>query len=402
MEEDIKVYIEILRKRWKLVLFVVVATAVVAYIASQFIQPTYQASSLVVSVAPRDLVQFDERFQNTLSTQPIEAYLELATSDQILKEVLSETQIDGLDNVEQLRPLLKINTASKSATLRFVARADEPDKAAQIANVWADIFVTRANEIFGDKGVDQVEFFADQLKDADRELATTEKSLIEFQSINRTQIISNTLGVYTQQQIDLLDTQQSLKMLKQDVDILYDQLVEKQDDSPVRLADQLMALSLQMKVLGIDPDGPLQIQLDSTSVLTGNDTKEQVKYLDNLDQIITAKTEQVENTLEELDSTILNLQYEMQIAETENKRLLINYQIAEETYTSLARKVDEEQITSQDTTNGVRLASRAVAPQQPISPKVLANTAVAAMLGLIMGIMLAFVIEYMNGVGGQV
>ena len=63
-------------------------------------------------------------------------------------------------------------------------------------------------------------------------------------------------------------------------------------------------------------------------------------------------------------------------------------------YTTLAQKVKETEISAQDTSGRVRLASSAVAPDWPMSKNLLKNTAIALMLGLVVAIMGVLALEY--------
>ncbi|RLC98999.1 MAG: hypothetical protein DRI77_03815, partial [Chloroflexi bacterium] len=65
MEEeiDLRVYVEVLVRNWKWIAGLALVAAVVAFVASSFIPPTYEATALAAITKPRYVMQFDPRFE---------------------------------------------------------------------------------------------------------------------------------------------------------------------------------------------------------------------------------------------------------------------------------------------------------------------------------------------------
>jgi len=61
---------------------------------------------------------------------------------------------------------------------------------------------------------------------------------------------------------------------------------------------------------------------------------------------------------------------------------------------TLAHKVEEARIAVEDATGDVRLVSQAAAPERPVGPRKMLNTAVAGALGLMIGVFGAFALEW--------
>ena len=80
---------------------------------------------------------------------------------------------------------------------------------------------------------------------------------------------------------------------------------------------------------------------------------------------------------------IKTLQGQIQETSTEATRLTRERDLAQTVYTTLAQKVKETQISAQDTSGSVRLAGSAVVPERPMSRKLLTNTALGLVLGLL-------------------
>jgi len=102
----------------------------------------------------------------------------------------------------------------------------------------------------------------------------------------------------------------------------------------------------------------------------------------------------LESETKALEPSILQLQEKVQQASVEQDRLVTARSLAEETFVTLSRKAAEARIEAQNTVGDVRIASQAVAPSRPVSPRKALNTAIGGALGLIVGIAGALAIEY--------
>ena len=128
------------------------------------------------------------------------------------------------------------------------------------------------------------------------------------------------------------------------------------------------------------------MQLDGISGFSGTTVDEQVVILDDLQETVTSRLVIVETELVEMEPQLLELQEDLQEAEAEYNRLQLNRDVAQETYRSLARKVDEERITSNDMTRGIRLASNAAVPERPEGPRKLFIMAIAGVIAAVIAI----------------
>ena len=117
-------------------------------------------------IESRDIVQFDACIRETDNPQPLKAFPQLALSDQILRLVLSEVTIEGVDSVAQLRGGLKAEAGSDATLIALTATSLNPTEATIIANRWAAIFVDWTNDVYGGTHKERVQFFEDLLVEA--------------------------------------------------------------------------------------------------------------------------------------------------------------------------------------------------------------------------------------------
>ena len=388
-EIDLRPYIELLVKRWYLIIGAAVLAGALAFVISSLLPPTYQATALVAITEPRLRVQFSPQFEQTgdETQQPFKAFPELATSDEVLLQLL-EVINPGLEEVttlDELRKIVEAQSGSDPTLVRLAAAYRDPDQAARITNLWAGLFVTRANEIFGDQGEDQEQFFIDQLADAEVELSSAEDALISFEAHNRSSIIDNELASLLQIQASYLADQREIAFLLQDIEGLHDQL-NAESGGVVTFADQLTALSLQLKAFSASANIPVQLQLEATESLTTPDRDQQVAYLKTLIATLETRLDHIDETMVGLEPKMLTLQEQKQETATESVRLNRDVSVANETYMALARKVEEERITSDEIASVVKLASEAAVPEKAESRGRLLNTVVAGLLALILAV----------------
>ncbi|MCB8980452.1 MAG: hypothetical protein H6657_23825 [Ardenticatenaceae bacterium] len=396
MEEEIDLlpYLQALFKRAKWIAAFALLCAIITFIAIFSSNRSYEATALVFVAENSAIFQFDPRIQEVTNREPLSVLPELAVSDIVLSQLIQQEALDEVTTLEKLRAMVQAQSGSDRSIVRLSVTAAEPAKAAEIANLWADIFVTQLNTILGIQDSGQYAFFENQLLQAEENLQTADNNLIAFQEINRTNTISNTLTFYNQEQTLYLSDKQNLTQLIQDAELLREQLIGQNSNISFTLADQLVGLTLQMEGFNSQTVTPLFFQFDSDVSLIGSTKNEQLEFLDRLIEFLQIKLSTVESRLSALEPEILSLQQEWQEAIVTHERLLADRLIASETYLSLARKVEEEKITTQDENRGLRLISQAVEPNEPRSRNTVLFTLAAGVIGLLLGLSIVFGITW--------
>ncbi|MCB0028708.1 MAG: hypothetical protein KDE28_12425, partial [Anaerolineales bacterium] len=148
MEEEINLrpYFETITRGWYWLVTASVLAAIIAYAVSSSIAPTYEATALVVIAEPRQRVQFDPRIETVTESQPLNAYPELAMSDEVMLSLLSTVELADVETVGKLRDLLVAEAGSAASLLQLRVQYKDPDVAALVANNWASFFVEWVNE----------------------------------------------------------------------------------------------------------------------------------------------------------------------------------------------------------------------------------------------------------------
>lgn len=408
MEEeiDLRPYLEALFKRWYWIVGVALVAGVAALVLSSLLPPTYEATALVVVTSPQQVVlysltqdTFDPNFSSVDEAMPLlRSYPELATSDEIMQQLLNNLDLPAseIEGVDELRRILQAEAGDDPSLLRLTAQYDDAQTAADIANTWAALFVPWVNNTYGVINDQRLRFFEMQLSNVTNDVEQAELELITFQATNRAVLLQNSLNSHTDTLADLLDEQQVLILLLRDTEQLKTQLTSFGENDEVNLAYQLTALNLQLRTFNAEIPTGVQLQLEPEATLTGNNRQEQLNFLNTLQNSLIERQTQIEGELTTLEPKILTLQQELQTAVTEEQRLQRSLTKVQETYTALARRVDAERISTNDTSGGVSLASNSAEPQKPVAPRIFVNVIVVCLFSLLLTTGLIIVREFLN------
>lgn len=396
MEEeiDLRPYIRTLIRGWYWVVGTAIVAAAVSLGVTFLLPPAYAATSLVAVISPSEVIELDASIAELVQQQPLAAFPELAESDEVLLNVMAKIEFAEKPSLVQFRQSLAARAGTDDSLIRLIANSDSPAKASEIANVWAEEFVLWANSVYGDQNEEKVQFFERQLAAAETNLAAAEQALEAYQAINQTEIISRTLSFSQEQRVELLADQVIVQKLMDNAVAFRGQLAAKPSQQTLPYVDQVTYLQLQLQTYEAGETLPFLLQLGNEQSLTNVTVSEQLNVIDDLMVALDARQGLIEQQLAELDPAILALQQEGQAAFTELNRLQRNVNIAQQTVTSLAFQVNEVQISSQDTTQGFRLASGAAVPERPLGPRKLIVIAVSGTLGALLGAFVLFAREW--------
>ena len=397
MEEeiDLRPYIEALIKNWKWLVGVPIVMAILAFAISTFaISSAYSATAIVAVVTSKDTIELGDGIVEVKGNQPLSAFPDLALSDEVLNNLLIKLSLQDSISISKFREKLEAESGKDTSLVILTTTFEDPEMAAEVANAWADEFVSWANRLYVGQSEERILFFEDQLITAEQELALAETALQEFQAINKSKIISNTLTVYQQQHSDLLLQQSDTKHLLENTHALRDQLSNQAATVEVSYADQLTFLQLQLQAFNNDLALPIFLQADSQEPLTTKNRNDHIEIIDGLIHTLENKVIQIETNLTELEPQILTLQQDKQIALTELKRLNQDLAKAQQTYTALSFQVAENKIASQDSSRGFQLASRAVIPAESVDRGRLTILIVVIFLGIILSTFVILVVKW--------
>ena len=140
---------------------------------------------------------------------------------------------------------------------------------------------------------------------------------------------------------------------------------------------------------GVSSDNPL-------AVVSTEKSQELLQLKDLEDLPAYTAAEPLTRAIDKLENEIDQLQAQLEQESATKQELTRARDLAWETYSILARKVSEVSVASAVTGTEVRFAIPAVEPRFPMSRKTMQNTVLAGMVGLMLTVGVAFLIEYLR------
>ncbi|GEM_PF-4685089 len=408
IEVDLRIYILAILRKWKWLVGFAVLTAVIAYISASLLPKTYTATAVVVTQQNKFVISFNNSIQNNRLTPPNKAILDLANSNEVLRQTFDASGLaaGGVMSFAAFKEQAAAKTGGDQSWITLSVSMEDPALAADLANLWAKFVVEEANRLYNPNDPAQLTVWQAQLDTAKSVLDSASQALVEFKAADQSGIISNRLQSLLNEQAELLTLQRVLSETANSVSVLQDQLRDLPEEASFTPGDTaVLFLQLQayenMVVAGILPTSAganaeavvsrwyiasnglsLNIQPDTTSKTVG----EQRLMLDAISQTIAQRFALISERLVALESQILELQKQYQLAIIQKDQLAQAYDQASTVYSSLSSKYSEVQVASSVGDDIVQVVERAIPPARPenISNLViaLATMLVAVLLGV--------------------
>lgn len=384
-EIDLSEYIGVIVRRWKLVVGLMVVCVLAAGIASFLLPPVYEARAGVLIRTQQEETEDDQKEWVALAEGGSVATLVI--------DRLGDTLPQGERNANAL--LAKVITQTRGDLVLIKVRDRDPKKATAIANAWGEAYEGYVNELYGTSSQSAQDIGA-EADEAKRAYDGAQEELIRFKGDNRIEILTREIDARQKTLDDYYATKRVIDRLIANAKALRGLLGE--DSSSMGVASDLSILLLKAKAFALlVPDLPEGVLLSLDQVTDRDSTiDEQRGDLDTLIAVLEAQQQEVKTLIEEmsLQSEILKLQEELAREEAREEELTRARELAWNTYEALANRVAKLSAEGPDTE--ARLAVRAVEPNSPVAPKKKSNIVMGGVLGLVVGIIGAFGVEYLQ------
>ena len=436
-EIDLRQYLDVLIRWWREIVLITLSAMVLAAVGillSRLILPAqYEASANVAIVRTVSDVNFDERFRTNpeeLRTDTASlsarrsALLGLVATGAIADEVI--TQLGDTLTAEERRPanLLEMveaslgsadGTRSDSDLVRITVTANDPEKAAAIANAWAHLYVREVNTIYAQVPNEVLASIQNELAAAQKQYLDSQANLETFIAGNRIDELTSLVAVLqhrVEQEVSLQkayllqwqDTQERLST----VAALRTQIAQGGEGAA---RSTMVALqTLKMHIYGAPPQG-LQVEVRD---LPEVNQQAMLTDLDGLLQALTQRLADLEIKIDAsgaelgstqgvsstLPSTLENLRGSKAQLEAEAaKQLQLTQQrdLAWDTYKTVSSKVAELNLTRAAASSEVRFGAPAVAPVAAMAGiSLVLGVALAGIVGSLFALVLIFFAHYLG------
>ncbi len=446
---DLRVYVDALLRRRRLILTLALLAALGAFVTSLLLPPSYEATAAVAVIPQRSNIILTQDFllsEDELRRVDIQrrgdALLEIAnslkTSDLVLRTE-PELLLTGEGGRQALARAIEVQL--RGDLLVITAVAGDPETATTLANAWAAATVAQINDIYAFNSQTLLELDL-QVAEAWKEyqgaqgdlelfLSTSEIPDLESRIQQKALLLAAYEGALAETQsaryLKELEAQslrlsdlyiREAEIEQQILDARF--LAEQLGDEDLSLARSwglaLAYIDLQTQVYG-QTSPQLQVDLSGSAPgLTGADVERLIAVLQEKQIEVRSQIGLVTRSLGEVSNsnseTVTEGAVEEQIAlqveelavlqsrlEREGARrseLTESRDVAWTAYTSLANKLRELKVEEVVATSEARLAFEALPPSSSSGPRTLLNTVVAGTVGGFLGILGAFAIEYLT------
>ena len=382
-EIDLRLYAQAIRRRWWIVAIFVAAALIAAFVTSALQPKHYEAVATLTATAPRLSWRFDAGIQPIVDTRRDYQREALAISksndiaQQAAKLLNSSAELSGI-TAESVLSGVSVRTGD-SNTLLVTATAGDPQNAAELANAYAQAFVQIGQKLSGVSA--DLANYRSELQIAADDLGQTEKALADVRTETGFLLVSGTdpnsieIQNLPLRQLDLKS--QTLAEYRNDLEGLRYLASQLETAQPGADLTQLPWELLGGPVLNergvVSPTLALKSLDDPQKLLTALRSEETA---------LAAATDQLTNESEGLKRQVAD---DWRIYST---ALRTNNQ-ARDVYNVLSRKVSEAEIQERIDPSQLTLVSAAIEPSKPTQTRQVALYAVAGMIGLILGVIVA-------------
>lgn len=354
-EIDLRQYIAVLFKRWKLIAMLTVLAGVVALAVVLLTPQVYEARSRV-SILNGDTALL----------------LSLAKSNNIADEVGKEAAVNfKSSDVTAGKILGAVQAKQQGALIEFTAQFNDPAKAAFIANGWAEQYTAYVDNYFQSTGqtLQEASSYADSMK---KIYAEKEKALLNFEATSHIEKLTNDIG--------------DLKLLTE--------LLTSRDEVELLAGSAMYVPAIKTiycaymtRALDGAAANPISVAVNQLPEVTAADIGNLVSLLElraGVSHGITA---------EEIRDRIANLKYQLDEEALQSTALTGQRDAALTNYRAALAKVSAAEIAQTTSGGYVRVTDKAVAPDAPLPRKWL-TLVIALIAGFSIGVIGAFAVEY--------
>lgn len=429
---DLRDIIKMLKKKRKLIVSTFLIFVVLSTVINFIIPPTYEAEATLRIKQPKGLADSllaDLPTGNPMGTkQLMSTYAEILKSRTVVQEVIDRTQ-SAKEDIPKYEDMLKrITTLPVKDTeiLDIKVQGDTPAEARDVANTLIEVFLNRLTSLVREQQSTVKEFIALRLRESKTELEQAEAALEKYKQEQKIvdpsvegKVLLDKLAAIDKLAADnkvaLAASQATLASVQQQLgsekigaitdNPLIQQYKGKLADLEVQLVSLLQNYTdkhpqvVATKAAIAETQAKLKVELlrvaneDAASANPIHQSLLQTKIQAEAAQAVASAQKQAIDQISTDGNKEIN---KLPAKEQGLVKVARDASVAQEIYIMLAKRHEEARISEVMEPTDVQIIDNAIAPEKSIKPKKLLNIVIAAILGLFVGIGMAFFTEYFN------
>jgi len=441
VEEYFAVVRRILFKRWWLMALFVVVAAVAGFVGSMLVEPVYRATT-TIRIQKNVIAQTNRRSGSTgFGGAVLETEALWLKNRSLLEEVIDKTGVGSTARsevavIEKLRSSIAVTALIDS--LNVTVDWNDPELAAKVANTLADSFIERYGALNRAEARElrllyeqQADIVRIKVNDARRKLAEFQKEhgniIVSQNALDSNQQLADLQTDLARNKIAFDEASKRLELIRrqmgendQGLSKLEFALTAEQIANSTRiqtLRSRISELEQQVATLGglyTDEFPDLKnanAQLRDTRRALAEEFAKVIPGLsistDNAVQVdliaefvkVRSEMEKLENRQNELSALVAQLEERTKGLPDQQEQyfaLLRNTRINEDIYDTLLAQLTEAGIAEQTDTWDVQVIERAYVPHTRLKPKPTKNAAFGGIIGLLLGVAVCMILEYLD------
>ena len=419
----------LIRRLWVIVL-IFAAAVVGAYFYTKSQTPIYEATTTVLVRDDRAALRLADLDGGGALAPHLQTSLEIFRSRTLALETARRLGYDWDEYTPAFRAFRSRISAQPIASanmIRISVQHPDPAEGARIANALVDAFVDRSRAMNSREARSAREFIEEQLIRFEADLEAAEEALVRYQQTaevfspsGETAAVLDSIRTFETRRAEAMVARETarkrLEVLLQGGELSEDKrsavsaAVVESNPLIASLRSQLVNLEAQLAAAKerYTDRHPTVVSLTAQIEQLRAEMSEQIARLETSDtdnrlfqEIVSVQAEIVgyEATIEALDQLIADreaLLGGLPEKELRLTRLIRNANVTEAIYTHLLQRYQEMRISEAMETANVVVLDPAIVPSSPIKPRQTLSLAIAAFLGLFVGVGVAFLLEYLD------
>lgn len=420
---NFKQFLNILLARYKIALFVLIATVTLVLLVNLLLPNKYVASTSVLL----DVRSPDPLIGLSMGGMAMPSYMatqnEIITSDRVAQSVVKLLKLDENPQIREqwrtategkgqlvvwlgklLAQKLDVKPSRESDVISISFTAEDPAFAALIANAFAQAYINTNLELKVEPAKQYAQWFQLRAKELRTELEQTQARLAAFQKKSgmvsvgsRTQSVENSKIAELSGQLVLNETQlaeiQSKRQSAGDtlVDVMQNSTIQNLKTEIIRLEVKLQELS---RNLGKNHPQyqAMEGQISTLKQKLNDETQQILSSINTANRVSVQKGSALKATIEtHKRKAIQDSGQRDQIAVLEN-----DVESAQKAYDVLVQRYTESNLKSQSNQTNISVLTPATEPTDRSSPKIYMNLLLAVFGGTLLGVGAIFIAEMFN------
>jgi capsular polysaccharide biosynthesis protein len=396
-EIDLREYINVLLKRKGIIILIFLIAVITAALVSFFyLEPVYEANVVIAVSKPKII-------NSLIDEISIEDYKNLIKDVEIEEELMQKLNLDKPPTEVtpyDLERMITIEIPKDTNLIKINLQAANPKLTKDIINTWATLFVEKNKKLYFDEVKKAKIGVEDKLKHAEQDFFEIEEKMIEFNETGYVKTIEDEINYKATKILSfksrLIDIQLSLEKESAEKEQVSAALIEQ--DKILKLNKSIVDDQFFQQLISNITDANLKVaNLTYVSEVINpiyyNLAQQLISTNISINSLI-AEENQLEKNINNFNVSIEDLKKEL----TEKKLILSQldreYSAKEKLYNIFYKQAEEILLTETAEADLLKIASLAYEPRVPIKPNKKLNIVIAGVLGLFVGIFVAFFLEF--------